>query len=207
MTNPDARTAVELFGEGKAGTSTRDRLIDTALNLFMERGFHAVGLDQILADVGVTKTTFYNHFESKDQLAVEALRRRDDFDMLFFTKAIVERGGGEPRDQLLAVFDLLDDYFNDAAFVGCLFINACAEFPLPADPIHQASAAHYARAQQHLEGLANAAGVADPAGLARRWLILFQGAITQRLVLADDNAAKDARAVAERLLEGAGAAD
>ncbi len=197
------RTAVELFGLGPGGTSTRDRLIDAALNLFMECGFHAVGLDRILAEVGVTKTTFYNHFESKDQLAVEALARRDQIDMLFYTQHIVERGGDDPADQLLAVFDVLHDYFTQEQFHGCIFINACAEFPMPGDPIHAQAAEHYERAGDILETLAERAKLKDPAAIARQWLILLQGAISQRLVLGDDGAAQDARAIAQQLIDAA----
>ena len=48
--------------------STRERLLDVAAPLFYERGFHAIGIDNIIDGVGVTKTTFYNPFESKDAL-------------------------------------------------------------------------------------------------------------------------------------------
>jgi len=54
-------------------TSTRERLVLAAHDLFYAEGFHAVGLDRILAEVGVTKTTFYNHFASKDDLVLEVL--------------------------------------------------------------------------------------------------------------------------------------
>lgn len=202
-TNDPPRTAVEIFGAGSAGGGTRNRILETALDLFMSYGFHAVGLDRILAEVGVTKTTFYNHFESKDQLAVEALGRRDEIDMLFYTEHIVKRGGDDPRDQLLAVFDVMDDYFNEEKFTGCLFINACAEFPMPGDPIHQAAADHYRKAAGILETLADQAGLNDPAGIARQWLVLLQGAISQRLVLGDNDAARDARCIAEGVLAGA----
>src|SRR4030095_10763344 len=53
--------------------STREGLMDAAVVLFYVHGFHAIGLDRILADVGVTKTTFYNHFESRDALIVAVL--------------------------------------------------------------------------------------------------------------------------------------
>src|SRR5690606_38656546 len=122
---------------------------------------HAVGLDQILARVGVTKTTFYNHFESKDALACDALELRAQYELKALTRDIRERAGGDPRQALIEFFNLLDDWFNDERFEGCLFINAAAEFPAPHDPVHQAAARYKVQAESMLEELAREAGAAD----------------------------------------------
>ncbi|MEX2092413.1 MAG: TetR/AcrR family transcriptional regulator, partial [Pirellulales bacterium] len=58
-------------------TPTRQRLIEAAGRRFYRDGFRMVGLDQILADVGISKTAFYNHFESKDDLVLAALANHD----------------------------------------------------------------------------------------------------------------------------------
>ncbi|NJL30866.1 MAG: TetR/AcrR family transcriptional regulator [Phycisphaerales bacterium] len=108
-------------------------MIDTALELFYQYGFHAVGVDHIITKAGVTKTTFYYHFPSKDDLAVAALQRRDQWEGQAFL-AQLRSISKRPHEQLLAVFDVMDQWFNDPAYRGCLFINACAEFPLPHDP-------------------------------------------------------------------------
>lgn len=54
-------------------TSTRQRLIEAAGRRFYRDGFRMVGLDQILTEVGISKTAFYKHFESKDDLVLAAL--------------------------------------------------------------------------------------------------------------------------------------
>ncbi len=120
----------------------RDRLIDAAIDLFYRRGFQSVGLDHLLATVGVTKTTFYKYFDSKDDLMVAAVEKRDQWETQAWQRAVRMVGGDDPRAQLLAYFDVLNMWFNDAAFGGCMFINTAAEFPNPNDPIHQAAAAH-----------------------------------------------------------------
>lgn len=63
----------ELFGDGSPPATTRDRLLEHAQDLFYSRGFHAVGIDEIVRRAGVTKATFYNHFESRDDLIVEVI--------------------------------------------------------------------------------------------------------------------------------------
>ncbi len=96
--------------------------------------------------------------------------------------------------------DVLDDWFNHPSYRGCLFLLACAEFPSPNDPVHCAAAKHFGLAAEELARIATAAGVDDPAALAREWILLMQGATTNRMVGNGDDAARVARRVAEQLL-------
>ena len=79
----------------------REHLLDTALSLFGTEGFHATGIDKILASAGVAKMTLYNHFRSKDELILAALRRRDERFRHWFVRE-VEHRAATPRDRLLA---------------------------------------------------------------------------------------------------------
>ena len=197
------KSARELFGDGVAATSTREKLLDRATDLFYTYGIHAVGLDRILRDVGVTKTTFYNHFESKDQLACEVLKRRHDWETELFMKAVEDICEGDARLKLLALFDVLNKWFTDPDFRGCQFINAAAEFPLPHDPVHREAARHKSATRQMLIETAQEAGASDAEDLASKILLLFEGATTLRQVTGDDQAAAKAREVAELLIERA----
>lgn len=197
------KRARELFGDGEVVTKTREKLIDQATDLFYIYGIHAVGLDRILKDVGVTKTTFYNHFESKDELTCEVLRQRHDWEFGWFLKAVGELSEGDPRATLLAIFDVIHKWFTDPDFRGCQFINAAAEFPCDSDPVHQEAARHKEATLELLRETAAAAGAEDPDQLARQILVLFEGAITVRQVTGDDQAAATARQVAELLVEAA----
>ncbi len=194
------KSAKALFGDGETPRNTRERLIETALSFFYAYGFHAVGVDQIISAVGVTKTTFYNHFESKDALVIAAIERRSAWEAQTLVRMVRERAGMDPRAMLLSIFDVLDVWFNDPDYLGCLYINACAEFPLPEDPVHQIAAAHYAKAGQMIRELAQAVGASDPDAFAEQWVMLIQGAMTQRLVAGNDGAAAAARVMAEKLL-------
>jgi AcrR family transcriptional regulator len=197
------KTAAELFSEIPAPRDTRERILFTALDMFHAHGFHAVGLDRILAAVGVTKTTFYNHFESRDDLIVQAITMRDEWDATAFARRIHERAGYVPRDMLLAMFDVLDEWFTHEDFRGCIFLHACAEFPSPNDPVHRAAAKHYAVSEQTVAQMAAAAGVKDPEAFAQEWNVLLQGAITRRMASGDDQAARIAKRLAERRLDAA----
>ena len=197
------KSARELFGDGETAASTREKLLDRATDLFYTYGIHAVGLDRILKDVGVTKTTFYNHFESKDDLTCEVLRRRHEWESKLFTKAVDKISEGDPRSTLLAIFEVLHKWFTDADFRGCQFINAAAEFPSQGDPVHQEAARHKRATRKLLRDTAAAAGAADPEKLSSQLMVLFEGAITLRQVTGDDQAAATARGVAEVLVSEA----
>lgn len=183
--------------------SSRDALIEIAARLFYEHGFHAVGIDRIISEVGVTKTTFYNHFESKDDLIVEVLKWRDEVEMRELIDAMRQRAGDDPRALLLALFDVLDDWFRDEGFKGCIFVNAAVEFPSPHDPVHHAAAAHRTNVRREIVAILRRAGTADADSLADQITMLVSGALITRHVAFDLGAARTARATTEALLDRA----
>ena len=195
------KTAAELLGVPPAPRNGRERLVDAAIDLFYTHGFNAVGLDQILAVVGVTKTTFYKHFESKDDLMVEAVRKRDRWETEAWGRASRKAAGDDPRAQLLAVFDVLDEWFNAPDFRGCMFINTAAEFPNPHDPVHQAAAAHKRDCRDGYRDLAAAARATDPEAFADLYTTLMEGTLILRQVHGRDDAAQVSRPLAARLVE------
>lgn len=200
MADSDVKPAYELFGDGKPPKTTHDKLVYRAMDLFFTYGFHAVGIDRIIADVGVTKTTFYNHFKSKDDLIIESIRLSDQWETEVFYRNLLERSGGDPRKIILGYFEILHEYFNDKDFTGCQFLNACAEFPSPHDPIHEEAAKHYNNSEKLIRDAAKRLGVQDPDDLARQIVILIEGAMTRRLVTGDNDAAKAAGVVAEAMV-------
>ena len=163
-------------------TPTRQRLIDTAHDLFYCEGFHCVGLDRILKEVGVTKSTFYNHFPSKDDLVLEVLRWHDRWWQDTFRQMLRRHGGDTPRGQLLAVPDALAELFCTDQFNGCIFVNVAVEFPLPHDPAHALAAEHKASMEDILRELAGYAGASDAKALAEELALVMEGTYVTRQV-------------------------
>ncbi len=194
------KPVTELFGVRVKPKNARDRLINTAIDLCYIRGFNAVGLDQIIAATGVTKTTFYKHFESKDHLLIEAIKTRDQWESRAWQRAVKRLAGDDPRAQLLGVFDVLDVWFNSPEFGGCLFINAAAEFPNPSDPVHQVAAEHKRATRDWFRAMAKKAGAADPDVFADLFTAMFEGVLIMRHVHGRDDAARLARPMVEKLL-------
>jgi len=183
--------------------SRREQLIDTAVELFYRDGFHATGIDKILAQAGVAKMTLYKHFKSKDELILAALRRRDEQFRNWFMRA-VEGRAADPRERLLAVFDALGEWFARPNFRGCMFVNASAEYCNCDDPINVAAAEHKRLVRNYVRGLAKDAAARDPDELADQLMLVIEGATAMAHTCAETGAAARARRTAEILLDHAG---
>jgi len=180
----------------------RDELVGKALQAFYAHGFHATGMDRLVELTGISKTSMYKHFRSKEELILAALERRDrEFRGWLFGRMAAL--GKTPREQLLALFDALGEWFEEPGFRGCLFVKAACEFQEPGHPIHVQAAAHKALLLEHLQGLTRAAGAADANLLAGQLLILKEGAIVTAQVEHRRRAAAQAKAAAATLLDNA----
>ncbi len=182
--------------------SRRDQLVETALDLFYRNGFHATGIDRVLAASGVAKMTLYKHFRSKDELILATLRLRDERFRHWLAEAVESRTRS-PRKRLLAVFDVIEEWFGAAGFQGDMFINAAAEYGDPAHPVRMAAADHKAAMRAYFRDLALAAGARDAESLATQWALLVDGAVVTAQVAGNMRSAKHARRIAKGLLKSA----
>ena len=196
------KSVSELFELPPPPKTGRERLLAAAIELFYRRGFNAVGIDQVIESAGVAKTTFYKHFEGKDELVLAAVQRRDEWESQAWTRAVQKLAGDDPARQLLAMLDVMDVWFNDPDFRGCMFISAASEFPNPHDPIHQAAAAYKQQTRDRRRDLARAAG-ADAVGaeiFADCYTALIEGALVLRQMHARNDAARAIRPAVEQLM-------
>ncbi|HEY7090933.1 MAG TPA: TetR/AcrR family transcriptional regulator [Tepidisphaeraceae bacterium] len=202
LTKPHTKTVTELLGLPPPPKTGRERLIATAVELFYRHGFSAVGVDRVIEAAGVTKTTFYKHFEGKDDLMVAAVQRRDEWESKAWSRAVHELAGEDPAGQLLALLDVMDLWFNDPDFRGCMFLNTAVEFPNPHDPVHQAAAAHKRNTRDHFRNLARSAGAELSAAetFADCYTALIEGAMILRQTHNRNDAARVVRPAVEQLM-------
>ncbi|MBL9165320.1 MAG: TetR/AcrR family transcriptional regulator [Planctomycetaceae bacterium] len=180
--------------------STRHRLIESAIRRFYRDGFRNVGIDQVLADVGISKTAFYKHFESKDELMLAALEARNVWLQETFRDMIRSHGGPDPAAQLRGLFDVVERVINSDEFQGCIFVNAAMEFPLAHEPAHLAAAEHKRAIESIVRELAAEANADDPAAMAQDLCLIIEGAYVTRQVTGDPQTIAIARRVAESVI-------
>lgn len=184
----------------------REQLVAVAFDLFYRHGVHAVGINRVLEVSGVAKKTLYHHFPSKEDLVAATVDYRDRRYTAWLTTRIEPVSPGWPA--LAAIFDALDDWFNDRddriqPFHGCFFINVSAEFGDPEHPIHRQCARHK---QSIIELIRRhvAQVIDDPQAVesvSEVLSMLKEGAIVQAHVAGDFKAAIKARSAAEQLLD------
>jgi AcrR family transcriptional regulator len=180
--------------------NARERILLTAYDLFARHGIRAVGVDRIVAESGVAKTTLYRHFASKDDLVVAALVLREGLWSRDWLQHEVEKRGGAATTRLLAIFDLFGEWFRTDDYEGCLFMRTLLELGDRTTPPAAASVDALSRIDAWLAGLAEEAGVRDPAQFAGQWQLLMLGSLV-KTAMGDADAATEARQVASLLLE------
>jgi AcrR family transcriptional regulator len=181
-------------------SSTRHRLIEAAGRRFYRDGFRNVGIDQVLADVGISKTAFYKHFESKDDLMLAALEVRNVWLQETFRDMIRSHGGPDAAAQLRGLFDVVERVINSDEFQGCIFVNVAMEFPLAHEPAHLAAAEHKRAIEAIVRELAAEANADDPAAMAQELCLIIEGAYVTRQVTNDPETIVIARRVAESVI-------
>ena len=177
----------------------RERIIESAYDLFARRGIRSVGIDEVIERAGVAKATLYRHFSSKDDLVLAFLERREQRWTREWVETEAKRRGSTPEEQLLAIFDVFDDWFRRDDFEACSFINVLLEMG-PAHPVGQASVRHLASIRSVVGRIAEEAALRDPESFARSLHILMKGSIVSAAE-GDAQAARRAQAMARLLIE------
>jgi AcrR family transcriptional regulator len=197
--------STQIESESAAPISARDRLLDAAEALIYAGGIHATGVDAIVKQSGTARKSFYTHFGSKDALVAAALERRDERWMNWFIAGTLRQGETAGK-RLVGMFDVLREWFTSDDFHGCAFLNASGEIASAEDPIrivareHKARVLSFVRAQCDEFAVESGMDGSCAERLSRQWLILLDGAIAVALVSGEADAALDARAAAQALL-------
>jgi AcrR family transcriptional regulator len=180
--------------------SAREQILATAYDLFTQRGIRAVGVDEVIARSGVAKATLYKHFRSKDALAMAFLDQREQRWSRGFIEAGSAKRADDPEGQLLAIFDMLDEwYVRNDSFKERSFMSVLLEMG-SGHPVGQACIRHLANLRTMVAARAAAAGLAEPQEFALSFHILMEGSI----LLAsegDRRAALRAKEMARKLID------
>ncbi|RKP46401.1 TetR/AcrR family transcriptional regulator [Trinickia fusca] len=175
-------------------------LIETATRLFSRFGFHAVGIDRIIAESRVAKMTMYKHFPSKSRLVVEVLNEQGA--ALTAGLAAAAAAHSDALEKLHAIFQWHDTWFHSEAFTGSMFIHAAAEFHAEENEILATSAAQRHAFVHQIERILGERFDAETAErLARRCALLLDGATLARQLSGRVDAARDAWEMAQALIE------
>jgi AcrR family transcriptional regulator len=177
----------------------RERILTTAYELFSRRGIRDVGIDEVVERAEIARATLYRHFPSKNDLVLAFLDRRGHV----WTKQTLEAGARRrattAERQLLALFDVLDDWFHRPDYESCSFINVLLEMR-PAHPAGQAAIDHLNEVRDVVKDLADEAGLREVEAFVSAWHLLMNGSIVSAAA-GDADAARPAKELARVLIE------
>ena len=199
-------SAAKQAGTGPAATKkvtrVRDRIFDTARELFYRYGIHGVGVDAIADRAGTNKMSFYRSFASKDELVAECLRESDRKFWGWWAETVGPHAG-DPRRQVEALFDHYVKNTCKRGNRGCAIANAAVEL---AEADHPASAVvrkHKAEVRRRFRQLAREMGAHEPAALGDALTLLMEGSNLARLTFNAHTGPASVAAGAARALMGA----
>jgi AcrR family transcriptional regulator len=190
---------------GSEGTaqpeSVRDRILATARELFYKEGARSVGVDTVVAQSGVAKTSLYRWFPSKDALIVAVLEQESK-DRWAGWDRIAQQSDPEPRARLRAHLTGVARYVSSSHFRGCPFMNVTAEFADPQHPARVVARGDMEELRRRLRGLVdNIPGVRDPAELTEQLLLLVDGSFSAAQALGKEGPQRFLVMAADALVE------
>lgn len=164
----------------------RERIFETARDMFYRKGIRAVGVESIATEAGATKMSLYRNFPSKDELVAEVLRQQSREGWAWWDE--VTGRFGTPRAKLEGLFDAFAE-MTDGDDHGCALCNAAVELHEPDHPAFIVARAHKLETHRRLAELARAAGARDDE-LADSLMLLLEGAHMSRVTMATEGLAR-----------------
>jgi AcrR family transcriptional regulator len=165
--------------------SARTRLVETATELFYQEGIRAVGIDTVVARSGVSKSSLYRTFASKDEL-IAAFAESENLRFWRWWDETVERYADAPSRQLRALLEGIGEQIASPQFRGCPFINLANEFPDREHPGTAIACANKREMRERLRAIARAVGARNPQRLGDQLALLIDGAYGHAVTLGPD---------------------
>lgn len=184
-----------------ATQSVRERILATAKELFYREGARAVGVDTVVAQSGVAKTSLYRWFPSKDAL-IAAVLEEEARERWAGWEYALQRADPEPRARLQAQLATVVKYVSSSKFRGCPFMNVITEFPDPNHPGRIVAVGVSEELRRRLGALVDAIeGVRDRVELTNQLALLVEGAFSAAHALGKNGPQKYLIGAAEALVE------
>jgi AcrR family transcriptional regulator len=181
------------------GNKTAEKVLATASRLFYANGVRAVGIEWIVADSGVAKTSLYRHFQTKDDL-VAAFLEREDREFWRQWEQIVAAAPPNPRAELMAVLEWIGKRVSRDAYRGCPQINVAAEFADPEHPARRIRRRHKTEMLERLRQIVGKIGAMRPDETSLQIALLIDGAFTSDGRLSKGNAVRILQSAGDALL-------
>lgn len=190
----------------KADSEARQRILETARDLFYRNGYRATGVNEIIKKSGVAKATFYAHFPAKESLALAYVKSMNEQEIRVLLDGVEKYAG--PYEKLIGLLEFLIPYSQERDYRGCAYLNMSSEIPQHANPVRQECKGHYLAVRQligrFVKDLKAKRGAAwkgrDADKVADDFMLILTGALAMAEVYHDAQPLREAVDAAKRLL-------
>ncbi|MEO1375843.1 MAG: TetR/AcrR family transcriptional regulator [Cyanobacteria bacterium J06635_10] len=165
-----------LLGDISRKNQLRDKILIAAAQLFYYKGFNQVSINEIIASSDIARRTFYRYFPSKDELIVEVMHFQAKRWLNWFEETLNQRASN-PKEKILASFDVLQEWYESPDYHGCPFIKAALEIADVSHPVNQIAVTVRQSIRTHIFKLALEAGIQSPEVFSQQYLLLLGGSI------------------------------
>jgi AcrR family transcriptional regulator len=186
----------------RSAVDVRERILETASALFYRRGVRAVGVDLVVEEAGVAKTSLYRHFRTKDDL-IAAFLHREDEDFWQCWDNITQRHPSDAEAELEAQLKWIGERVSRPNYRGCPQLNVAAEFPDLDHPARAVATAHKKELRRRLRNLAERLRAKHPDELAAQLSLLINGAFVSSQIFSADEATPILLATSRALIASA----
>jgi AcrR family transcriptional regulator len=186
----------------RAEPPPRERILQSARELFYRDGINAVSVDAIAAAAGTNKMTLYRHFSSKDELVAAYLSQLAGEAEALWEEAR-DAHPGDPQAQLRYLLRRVSEFATASNGRGCALANAAVELAEPRHPARRVVEVHKRTQRERLVSLVREAGYARPERVADELFLLVEGARVSLQSVGREGPGSRLYALAEALLESA----
>ena len=138
----------------------RDRILETASQLFYKQGYQATGINEVIKQSGVAKATFYSHFPAKDDLCLAYLEKHSQAEKDAISAQVNAKR--TPKARFQAVIEAIQPWLETNDLRGCEYLNTVAEVPDPQSPLRRKGQQHYEWLRGYIRELAEELIKSDP---------------------------------------------
>ena len=197
-------TFKDLRVEDPSSLSAKEKILRTAIILFNRDGIQTTGIDKIISEADVAKMTFYKHFPSKADLIQAYFEFKDRSRLISLMKHTIDKSS-DPKEQILGIFDSLEEWFNEADFKGCAFTRGLYEFGKERDSKPaQCVATYFAKLDSFVEErIKKIVAEENVIEIRDRILTIILGSVTMALHYGDPKIARINRELVQEILRGA----
>lgn len=185
-----------------AKISVEEKILQTARRLFCQVGIHATGIARIIEESGVSRRSLYTHYGSKENL-LKAVFEAEASIWFHWFDCDLPQMECSPTERILALFDLMQNWFDSEIFYGCVFINAVAEHEKCNSWIQEISSSYKEKFTARLQIMVTASGVRDPAMVTEKLNLLIDGTIVTAMITGNSKIAQTGRLAAADILRSA----